>query len=183
MSSTIARRYAQALHEQATDDKAVARVDDDVTLLRDTLGASPDLAQALASPVVSQERKARIVDALFAERFGPTTLQFIRFLLEKGREDLLGSIAGAYRALRDEQEGIVEAHVKTALEMPDAERKALQKSLEAKTGKQVRLHVTVVPDLIGGLVIRIGDTVYDGSVRNKLAELRERMDVHDVSLN
>lgn len=183
MSSPIARRYAQALHAQAAEQNAVARVDDDVALLRETLQGSPDLAQALTSPVVPRAAKERIVDSLFGERLSATAVGFLRFLIEKGREENLVGIADAYQTLRDTQEGVVEARVKTALPMPDAEQKALRKALEARTGKTVRLLVSVAPDLIGGLVIRLGDTVYDGSVRNKLAELREKMDVREVSLN
>ncbi len=183
MSSPIARRYAQALHEQAAEQNAVARVDDDVALLRETMEASPDLAQTLASPVVPRAAKERIVDALFGERLSAVTVNFLRFLIEKGREESLAGIADAYQALRDTQQGIVEARVKTALAMPESEQKALRKALEARTGKQVRLRVAVAPELIGGLVIRLGDTVYDGSVRNKLAELREKMDTREVSLN
>ncbi len=183
MISTIARRYAQALHEQASEQNAIATVDNDVDVLRDTLESSPDLAGALASPVVSRASKERIVQSVFGSHLSKSTLHFLDFVIEKGREDLLPDITEAYRHLRNTQEGIIEAHVKAAFDMAEAEQASLRQVLEARTGKKVRLRVAVAPELIGGIVIRIGDTVYDGSVRNKLAELRERMDTPGVSLN
>lgn len=181
--STIARRYAQALHEQAVEDKTVERVDADVALLRDTIEGSRELSGLFGSPVVSREQKERVVRALFGAHLGETTLRFVDFLIEKGREDALPEMARAYLALRDQQEGLVEAHVRTALPMSEAEQKDVRKALEARTGKKVRLRVVEDPELIGGLVIRIGDTVYDGSVRNQLAELRERMEATPAALN
>ena len=181
--STIARRYAQALYAQAADDAAVDRVDDDVALVRETVEASRELAGVLASPVVTSRQKTRIVEALFGAKVSPTAMTFVRFLIEHGREALLPDVARAYVALRDEQQGTVEAHVRAALPLPEGERQQLKKALEARTGKKVRLDVREDASLIGGLVIRIGDTVYDGSVRNQLAELRERMDTPAVSLN
>lgn len=181
--STIARRYAQALHEQAVEEKTVGRVDEDVMLLRDTIEGSRELSGLFDSPVISREQKERVVRSLFGPHLSETTLHFVDFLIAKGREALLPEMARAYRDLRDTQEGIVEAHVRAALPMSEGEQKDLRKALEARTGKQVRLRVEDDPSLIGGLVIRIGDTVYDGSVRNQLAELRERMDAPTVSLN
>ena len=181
--STIARRYAQALHEQAAAEEAVRRVDEDVTLLRETLEGSRELSALFASPVVAREQKRSVVQALFGERLSATTLRFVNFLIEKGREALLPEMARAYRTLRDTQEGIVEAQVRSALPMAEGEQKDLRKALEARTGKEVRLRVTQDAALIGGVVIRIGDTVYDGSVRNQLAGLRERMETPVASLN
>ena len=183
MSSPIARRYAQALYEQATADNTVARVDADVTLLRETIEGSRELSGLVGSPIVSREQKERVMRALFTPHLGETTLRFMDFLIEKGREEMLPQMARAYHDLRDTQEGVVEAHVRTALPMPEAEQQQVRAALEARTGKKVRLRVVEEPDLIGGLVIRIGDTVYDGSVRNQLAELRERMETTTVALN
>ena len=82
----------------------------------------------------------------------------------------------AYRALRDEQLGVVEAFVKTAAPLGAMEMRRLEVTLGKKTGKQVRIRQSVVPELIGGLVVRLGDTVYDGSVRHQLEQMRERLE-------
>ena len=85
-------------------------------------------------------------------------------------------VVQAYRALRDVQLGIVSVETRTAQPLDEAAEKKLVQALETMTRKHVRLNVTLAPDLIGGLVVRIGDTVYDGSVLNQLATLRERLE-------
>jgi F-type H+-transporting ATPase subunit delta len=85
--------------------------------------------------------------------------------------------------MRDEQKGIVEAHARSAMPMLEKDREKLAQALEDLTGQKVRLHVTEESDLVGGIVIRIGDLVYDASVRRQLERLRERMEAGSYLLN
>jgi F0F1-type ATP synthase, delta subunit (mitochondrial oligomycin sensitivity protein) len=96
-------------------------------------------------------------------------------LIHKDRETITKPILDQYQALRDEQRGIVDAEATVARPLDDEDREALTDALEAETGKTVRLHVEEDTDLIGGLIIRIGDRVFDASVRNKLANLHDRL--------
>lgn len=182
-NATVARRYAQALYEEAVRTDAVEGTDADVALIAETLDGSRELVRLFESPVVSQAKKDAVVAALFEERLRPLTLRFLRLLIEKGREDLFPEVVRAYRALRDEQQGIVEAHARTALPLSSDEERALTAALETMTGATVRLRVTRDPELLGGLIVRVGDTVYDGSVRHQLASLRERMEHGALHLN
>lgn len=174
MPSPVARRYALALADEAARSGAVEAVDADLTHLHATAQASRDLGVALASPVVSREKKRRVLAALFPD-LSATTTRFLDLLFDKEREGLVADVAEAYVALRDAQNGLVEARVRVPEPLSAADEDALRTSLEARTGMQVRLDVTVDPSLIGGIVVRIGDTVYDGSVRQQLARLRERL--------
>lgn len=171
---TVARRYAHALHDEAASQDRVDAVDEDIATLRHTLDEVPAFARAVESPVISQEKKKDIFSALFGERFQPLTCTFLDLLVENDRETLLSQIAATYQNLRDEQRGIVEVKARVAQPLDDEGRAALSKKMEAITGQQVRLHVEHVPDLIGGVIIRVGDQVYDGSVRQKLDNLQER---------
>ena len=173
---SIARRYAQALSQQAESENNVDQVDEDIELIRESLDGSRELVRFFESPVIPRQKKDAVVKELFKDRLQPTTLHFLQLLIEKKREDLFPSVVRAYRDLRDRQLGVVEAHVKSAAPLDDAETKRLETALEERTGQQVRLHTTVDPELIGGVVVRVGDTVYDGSVRHQLGVLREQLE-------
>lgn len=173
MSTPVARRYAQALYQEAVQQGQAERTDADVDLLLSTFGSSRELAVLLESPIVPRPRKEAVLERLFGERVGPLMHRFMRLLVSKEREDLLPIMARAYTHARDIREGIVEARVRTAQPFGPDEETALTHAIEAREGKRVRLYVEVDPSLIGGLVVRVGDVVYDRSVRHQLDLLRE----------
>ncbi|MCA0269143.1 MAG: ATP synthase F1 subunit delta [Bacteroidetes bacterium] len=173
MSSPVARRYAQAFLADAGND--VAAVDADFALIAATVRESRDLRLMLASPVISRDKKRRVVDALFGGKIGARAQQFVGLLFDKEREALLADVAEAYADLRNEQQGIEVAQVRVPAELSKAEADRLRAALEAQTGKTLLLEVAVDTAMIGGLVVRIGDTVYDGSVRFRLDALRDRL--------
>lgn len=171
---TIARRYAAALYEEAESLDIVDTVDDDIEQLRASLRDSDELHRFFQNPVISDEKKQNVVKALFGERTHELTQRFLGLLIRKDREGMVSAIANQYHDLRNEQRGIVEATVKAAHDLDDEAQAALQDALESATGKNVVLHLEHDASLIGGVVVRIGDRVFDGSVRNKLDSLRER---------
>jgi len=172
---TVARRYATALYEEADATGVLEDVDDDVLMLRESLESNDELARFFKSPVIPQKKKEAVIQELLAERTVDLTVQFLRLLVHKDRETMTKAILDQYQALRDEQRGIVDATVRVARPLADDDREAIVEALEAKTGQSVRLHVEQEDDLIGGLVIRIGDRVFDGSVRNQLANMHNRL--------
>jgi F-type H+-transporting ATPase subunit delta len=173
---TVARRYATAFYEEANEAGVLEDVDDDVLLLRETLQEpTHPLSRFFESPVIPQEKKDAIIRELLEDRVAELTVRFLRLLVHKDRETMTKSILDQYQALRDEQRGIVDAHVTVAEPLADEDRETILEALEERTGQSVRLHVEEDPDLVGGLVIRIGDRVFDGSVRNKLANLHDRL--------
>ena len=170
-----ARRYALALTQEAAQTGQADAVDADVVFLGETLDSSRELRLMFQSPVVSRDKKENVLTALFADRVSPLTMRFLSLLVSKQRESLIPAVVEAVRELRDSASGTVEARVRTAKPLADAERDALQTSLEAKAGAPVRMKVEVQPELIGGLIVRIGDVVYDRSVRHQLDVLREQL--------
>lgn len=179
---TIARRYANALYEEADEAGRIEEVDDDVLLLWRSLETNDQLSRFFESPVIPQEKKDNIVRVLLEDRIGDLTLRFVRLLIHKDREALTKAILDQYQSLRDEQQGIVDARVRVARPLADEDRERLVEALETKTGMSIRLHVEEDPELIGGLVIRIGDRVFDGSVRNQLTNLRDQLRESALSL-
>ena len=171
---TVARRYATALYREADSAGTLEAVDDDVLMLRQSIDSNDELSRFFESPVIPQEKKDDVLTSLLEDRVASLTLRFLRLLVEKDRETMTKAILDQYQSLRDEQRNIVDAHVTVAKALADETRDALVEALEEKTGKSIRLHMKENPDLIGGLVIRIGDRVIDGSVRNQLNALRDR---------
>ena len=172
---TVARRYAQALIEQAEASGSVETTDQDVALLRESIQESADLGRFFQSPIISREKKKAVVESLFGERVSSLTLRTLHLLVDKRREGQVSDVLAAYRDVRNAQLGIVDVTVRSARSLSEADRKAIADALEKRLGKQARLEVSVDAALIGGIVVKVGDTVYDGSVSNRLASLRERM--------
>lgn len=171
----IARRYALALSESAGEKNRIDQVDQDVDLVWSSLEGSPDLERFFQSPIVPRSKKIAVIRTLFGERIDTVTLDFMLLLVEKRREGMVRPILGAYRDLRDEQQGFVSVVAKSARPIGPDEKQRLIDSVGRITGSKVRLETEVDASLMGGIVLRVGDTVYDGSVTNKLAALRERL--------
>lgn len=172
---TIARRYAQALNEQAAQAGVLDQVDADIELISTALADSRELRSFFGSPIISRVKKGEVVKALFEERIQKVTMTFMGLLVDKRREGVFPTIVSSYRDLRDAQLGMTAVSVRTAYELTGDDRAVLETELRALTGKQVRLETKVDASIMGGMVIRVGDTVYDGSITNQLATLRERL--------
>ena len=182
--SPVARRYAQALTEEAQSDGQLDAVDADVALLTGTLDGSRELRLALTSPVVAHAKKDAVLQRLFGGKVSDLTLRFLRLLVAKQRDGEIPAILDAYRALRDERTGTVGATVRTAKPLSPDEAERLKAALEARSGTAVRMDLRVDESLIGGLVVRVGDVVYDRSVKHQLETLRGQLaERAAVSLN
>lgn len=173
--STVARRYATALYKEADDTGVLEDMDDNVLMLRESLESTDELARFFKSPVIPKEKKESVIQSLLDDRVEGLLVRFLLLLVHKDRETMTKEVLDAYQALRDEQRGIIDAHVSVARPLSDEDRETLVDTLEEQTGKSVRLHLQEKPDLVGGLVIRIGDHVFDGSVRNQLSNLHDRL--------
>lgn len=173
---TVARRYAQALYTEAQAQGNVEQVDEDIEMIRATMDGSRELVRLFESPVISREKKQRVFEELFAEKVQPLTLRFMNLLAEKEREAVFPAVVTAYGQLRDRELGITEAHARVAFPLDDASQEKLVAALERMTGRRVRLAVREDASILGGIVVRVGDTVYDGSVRHQLADLLEQLE-------
>lgn len=179
---TVARRYATALYEEAGDTGVLEAVDEDVLMLRETLASNDELSRFFESPVIPQEKKDDVIQSLLGDRVEELLVRFLRLLVQKDRETMTLAILDQYQTLRDEHRDIIDVQVTVARPLADEDREAVVEVLENQTGKSVRLDVQKDADVIGGLVVRIGDYVFDGSVRNKLSNLHDRLRESSLSL-
>jgi len=170
----IANRYAEAFITSAEELNVLKNVSDDFTLLQRVVNESKELRQFLKSPIIRNEKKQQVFEAIFGKTVQPLTLRLLILLTEKGREDILLKIIEAFFRLQDEKLGIVNVHVKSAAELSAQQKIQLQQRFEAYSKKKVRIDVNLNPKLIGGFIAHIGDTMFDGSVKRQLELLRKR---------
>jgi len=171
----IARVYAEALLGVAARDGQEEAVGAELdTLVRDILGKHPQVASFFDSPVISRRSRAPILRAAMAGS-SPLVQNFLGVLNQNNRLDLLRHVAAAYRGLLDRKEGRTRVKVRSAVALSDNQQEALRQTLTASLQKEPILDLVIDPDLLGGVVVQIGDKVYDSSVRARLAALRTQL--------
>lgn len=171
----LGRLYAEALLAAASKaGVADAAVEQLQQVVGDVIGEHPSLAAAMASPRVEANEKVRILDKLFADQLDPTLLRFLKVVAQRGRLGQLAYMAAAAREMRDEALGRVVAEVRSAVPLDDELKASVSSRLGDVLQKEVVIREKVDPELIGGLVIRVGDTVFDGSVAGRLSEMSKR---------
>ena len=170
----LAKRYAKALISLAQAVDAVDAVQTELDAVCQVLPA--DAQAALASPTIAPAAKLDVM-AKLGEGLGlaDLTRHFLDRLVRAGRIGALDSIAAAYRRLAEERAGVLQAQVSAAAELSDDQTQDLQQALEARTGQRVRMTVQVEPSLLAGAVVRVGNTVLDGSAQGRLRLLAERL--------
>lgn len=173
-NTRVARRYATALMSIAAEANSVDRMAVDLQTMGATVRASRPLRIFLESPVVSRPRKKAVVKELFGASVAAPALAFVDLLIDKQREGHLPGIIEEFILLRDERLGIVGAEVVSAVDLSAAQHEQIVRQLKQYTRKEVRIETRRDPSIRGGLVVRIGDTVLDASVRRQLERLREQ---------
>ncbi|MBK5926594.1 F0F1 ATP synthase subunit delta [Rhodobaculum claviforme] len=176
ISAGIAARYATAVFELARDDKALDGLERDVAALSAALADSADLRMAISSPIIGRADQERAVTALArAMKLSANTSNVLALMAQRRRLFVLPQML---RALRDRiaaEKGEITADVRSAAALSKDQAKTLADLLTARTGKTVRLDVTVDPALIGGLVVKVGSRMIDTSIRSRLAALQNAM--------
>ena len=173
---TVARRYASALADVVLDRGEAKEVQAELQEWEKLLQANANLQEVFRNPTIALDDKRAVLRKLI-ERASPrgTTANFLKVLLQNQRLTDLAEINRKFSDILDERAGMVAATVTTARPVPDNTQHSLQEKLATLTQKKVRLDFEEDPDLIGGLVTRIGSTVYDGSVRSHLQQIKEKM--------
>ena len=171
---TAARRYAEAAFQLATRDDALDAYADGLDLAVEML-ASDQARDIVRNPARPFRERIGFVNGMLATRVPEPVLKLVGLLVERGRVDRLPGVAAEYHRLLNAERGVVEAFAKTAIPLTDDETAALERKVAEMTGRTVDLRVEVDEALIGGLTVRVGDTLYDASVRGRLERLRERL--------
>jgi F-type H+-transporting ATPase subunit delta len=169
-------QYANALADVALAQGAAEPLLKELTAFGAIYEGSPELRNFLANPAVNRQAKHGAIEKLVGRlRASKILRNFLFVLADKQRTRLLPEIIAAFQEVIRKRQGITEAEVSSAVELNARQKAELAATLERLTGKRVEAKYSLEPALLGGAVVRIGDTVYDGSLRSRLNELRTRL--------
>lgn len=174
MSAVIAARYAKALMNLAGKSNQVEPVAQGLDEVSALIDGSKQLSALLEDVRVTHAAKAQVMKALVEQaKLSPLVNTFVLFVMTKRRLGLLKDIAVIFKRLADERLGRAQADVTVATPLAADQEKTLKQDLEKLSGKTVTLHVKVDPAILGGAITRVGSTVWDGSLRNQLNQIRD----------
>lgn len=171
LGKTYARALVGAAKNAGVADEVIAGLG---RLVDEFLANSPQLRAAFASPRVDQDDKVRVIDRLFGSDFHPILVKFLKVMASRDRLAYIDAVRSAADNIHDEMMGRLVASVRTAVPLDDALRSQISDRIGSIMNKEVRLRESVDPDLIGGMVIRVGDRVFDSSVSNQLNKMAKR---------
>jgi F-type H+-transporting ATPase subunit delta len=171
----IVRGYAQALFAIAEAERDLTIVEDQLFAFSRTMERETKLRAALTDPALPPERKKALIAELLGDRANPHTVSILGFLIDQGRVRELPNIVDNLAALAAERRKQAVAEVRSAVPLTSERRTRLADALSKATGKDVEVKVVVDPSVIGGVLARVGDQVFDGTVRTRLEDARERL--------
>jgi F-type H+-transporting ATPase subunit delta len=171
-----ANRYARALLDVAVKEADPVKAEQGLAAFVELFQQSPDLRKALTNPAIPVAGKRGVVEQLAARLTpAPPVGKLLLLLAERDRLELLPELLNAYRERLMEHQGVVRAEVTTAVPIPDARAAQIRERLAGVTGRTVTLDTRVDPGIIGGVVARVGSTVYDASVATQLERMKQRL--------
>ena len=176
IGGSLGRRYARALMSIGSADGSFERMGGEVKAIADTIRDSKELREVLTNPAFPRGDREKLLGAIL-ERLGAsqTVKNFARLLLERERLVVLPDIARELETMIDDKAERVKAVVTAAIPLSSREEEELTQALTQMSGKRVELETARDPELLGGIVAKVGDTVYDGSLRTQLARMREQL--------
>ena len=170
---TAAYRYAKALFSLAQDDHRHREVRTEIESLRDLFNGTREIREALLTPAhPASERKAALNGIAAHASISPVVKNFVSYLIDQRRLINFNDIVESYGELADQAEGMVTAEIVSASPLDDRRKDRLRRALSERTGQEVRLEIEVDSSLIGGVIAKVGDLVFDGSLRTQLGQLR-----------
>jgi F-type H+-transporting ATPase subunit delta len=182
MRGPVARRYAAALYEIASEVKGLEKyknmvdvVEGELTAIEKVVEESPDLQRLLYHPQITPAAKKETLVKLFKGKISDVTGNFLALLVDRRRETYFADIVAEFVALANIGRNIVAAQIASAVELNDKEKGELKQILGKLAGKKVQTSFAVDPSIIGGVVVRMGDKIIDGSVKTRLASLKESL--------
>jgi F-type H+-transporting ATPase subunit delta len=180
VAAVYAKAYLGATEAAGSTDAALAELE---SLVSDVLDKLPRLDAILSSGLVSADQKIELIDKAVGTKATPLLRNFLNVLARHGRLDILRSVRSEAKKIVDKLRGRFRVHVTTAAELDSQLQQQLSETLRGMLGGEPVLVVNTRPELIGGIVLRVGDTVYDGSVATRLARIRDQMidrSVHEI---
>lgn len=176
LSAEVLEPYAEALMSLAQSNDLTERLSDDVATLLNLLQESPELDQFLSSPIVKGDDKKAVLEQIGGEQLHPYTMSFLKILIDRRRILFLEGICKQYQALLRKLSQTVLAEVTSAVELSEAQQQSVrEKAMALTSANQIELDTKIDPDLIGGVIIKVGSQVVDASIRGQLRRIGIRL--------
>lgn len=172
MAKLVSKTYSHALFEIAIESNLLERVSDDFEFVVKSLEEYPSFYEIITSPKIQLEEKKQIMDDTFGGKISSEVLNFIKILIDKKREGYIKEIFKEFKKISNDHNGLVVAKVESVVSLEEDEIKELEAKLNKLTGKTVTVKNVINPEIVGGLIVNVGDKIIDGSVRNKLENLK-----------
>jgi F-type H+-transporting ATPase subunit delta len=170
----VAKRYAKAIFELASEQNILPKLEQDLLVIHQTVKGTKDFSQLLSAPSIDKATKKKLLKDAFKDMH-PYSQNLLFLLVDRNRFSLLADIYHAFHQMVMEAKGQVEAWVTSAFPLSDEDRQALLTVFEQRTNKKISMHTQVDSDLLGGVVVRIGNRVYDGSLATQLKRFHENL--------
>ena len=172
---TVARNYAETLFELASRNESIQEYGDALRMVAGLLEDDSRFRTFVETPRIDDETKKDVIRKVFRDKVPKQVMNFVLITIDKRRQTLLREISAEYLLLLDDHLGREHVEVTVARPLDDTTANVVSERLSKMLGKQVIPHIRVKPEILGGLVVRTGDTIYDGSVRRRLEDLRRRL--------
>jgi F-type H+-transporting ATPase subunit delta len=173
--SDLVDGYAQALFAVARAEGVLGKVEDELYAFGKSLEQHTTLREALTNAALPAVNKKAVVRDVLGERANPVTLNLLRFLIEAGRGREIPKIVDELARMASKERQHVLAEVRTAVDISAAQRQRLAKALSEATGRQVDVKVVIDPTVVGGVIARVGDEVFDGSIASRLEDAKQAL--------
>jgi len=177
MSEIVANRYAKALFEVAEERDSIDAIESQLHSVAEGLYEHEDLRRVLMHPQVSSDNKKELVNKLFEKQAGVEVLNLLKLLIDRKREAIIDEVLEAYTHMANKKRGILDVTITTAAALDEQEKKDFAERLGKALDKKLSIHANVDKAIIGGILLRIGDRLFDGSIAGKLAGFKQEIKV------
>lgn len=171
----VVRGYAEAMVSIAEAEGELEPVEEQVYAFAKMVEKRAKVREALIDPELPNENKRNLIGEVLGERANPVAVNLLGMVVEQGRARDIGRIAESLAEVAAERRQQVVGEVRSAVPLTDAQRRRLAEALSSATGRKVEVKVVVDPDLVGGVVARVGDVIFDGSIRSRLDEAKQQL--------
>ncbi|MBI9014576.1 MAG: F0F1 ATP synthase subunit delta [Clostridiales bacterium] len=175
MAKLVSKTYANALFELALEEQMIDQILAEYEFISNSFDEFPEFLSIINSPKVSTDEKKTIIDDTYGKQVSELLINFLKLLIEKKRSDVMVEVYGDFKAFVEAQKGLVVAKVESVIPLEANEIKSLEAKLNQVTGKTVTVNNVINPDIMGGLVVKVGDKVIDGSIKRKLENLKHEL--------
>ena len=175
MNEIVAKRYANALFEVAKERSTIDAVEEQLAFVNQMITDNEELKSLLYVPRISREHKKQVMEKIFKDEVNSEVLNLLKMLIDRHRESILSELQIAYVDIANENRGIVDVFVTSASPLDTEQENKLVQTFRKLYDKQLRLRVNIDPEVIGGVLVRIGNRLYDGTISNKLNRFHQRL--------